>query len=722
MNRFAYKTTGLAIKTLSRLIKAKVALHGRERVPAGSKIFVINHFTRVETLLLPYHINQVTRRPVWSLADAGLFRGPLAAFLDRVGVVSTRDPDRDMLIVKSLLTGEADWIIFPEGRMVKSKKIVEKGRFMISYAGGKHPPHTGAAALALRTEFYRQRLAAIAGEEPEEARRLMERFGIDDLAPVAAGTTAIVPVNITFYPIRAKENLISGLAETYLENLPERALEELMTEGTLLFSGADVDIRFGDPIPIADYLKQSAIGRDITSRRRFDVDDAIPSKKALRKTALTIMKRYMSAIYDMTTVNYDHLFASILKLHPRRSMDEYDLRRRVYLAIQKDLGTMGLHLHSSLRKEQLHLITDDRFHRFREFITLAEEKGVVRREGERIIKNPEKFASPLDFHRIRIDNPVSVIANEVEPLKPLQKTVRRLAWTPRFRLRSRIFSPLLEAALAEFQSDYDTFYLPEESHEPHIGRPFLIRGKSHRTGVLLIHGYMAAPFEVAKLALFLGRQGYWVYAPRLRGHGTAPEDLALRTHADWIRSVDEGYAVIRNICKEVVLGGFSTGAALALDLAARVGAGSGVAGVFAISPPRRLQDLSVGYSATTEAWQWFKRVIRRGDAHKSFIDNIPENPRIGYLRNPVSGIREVESLMETIEPRFADVTIPSLVIHTTRDPRAETKGSRRIFDQLGSEEKRYVLFDFERHCIILGDCAIRVHRVIGDFIANLKGV
>ncbi len=719
MNGFAYKTTGLAIKTLSGLFKAKVALHGQERVPGGSNIFVINHFTRVETLLLPYHLNRVTHVPIWSLGDAGLFTGALGAFLDRVGVVSTRDPDRDLLIVKSLLTGEAHWMICPEGRMVKNKKIVEKGRFMISYAGGKHPPHTGAATLALRTEFYRQRLAAISDTMPEEARRLMTLFGVEDLEPVIARTTFIVPVNITFYPIRAKENLLSELAETYLENLPERALEELMTEGTLLFSGADVDIRFGDPIPVADYLKQSTIGRDIATRRRFDFDDPIPAKGALRRTAISIMERYMTAIYNMTTVNYDHLFASILKLHPRRSMDEYDLRRRVYLAAARRLDRMGLYVHTSLKENPRHLLTDDRYNRFHDFITLAEEKGVVRREGRRIIKNRDRFASPVDFHRVRIDNPISVMANEVEPLTPLQQTVRLLAWTPRFRLRSRIFSPLIDAAMAEYEADYRSFHVPGESRDEAIGRPFLIRGKSHGPGVLLIHGYMAAPFEVAKLALYLGRQGYWVYVPRLRGHGTAPEDLAIRSHQDWVRSVDEGFAIIRNICREVVLGGFSTGGALALDLAARVG--TEAVGVFAVSPPRRLQDLSARYSATSDAWQRLKRMIRRSDIQKEFIPNSPENPRISYRRNPVSGIREVESLMETVEPRLAQVMVPSLVIHTIRDPIAGPKGSRRIFDHLGSPDKQYVLFDIQRHCIILGDCAPRVHRVIGDFIAYLKG-
>ena len=140
MNPYAYRTTGLFIKAISELSRARISLHGTEQIPDGSIIFVINHFTRMETFLMPYLIFNITKTPVWSLADYELFNGAFGAYLEKVGAVSTKDPQRDRLIVKSLLTGEAHWIIFPEGRMVKNKKIIEKGRFMISYAGGKHPP------------------------------------------------------------------------------------------------------------------------------------------------------------------------------------------------------------------------------------------------------------------------------------------------------------------------------------------------------------------------------------------------------------------------------------------------------------------------------------------------------------------------------------------------------------------------------------------------------
>ena len=68
MNPIAYRTTGLAIRTLENLSKARVKLHGTENIPKGSLIFVINHFTRLETFLMPYYIFKQVGLPIWSLA------------------------------------------------------------------------------------------------------------------------------------------------------------------------------------------------------------------------------------------------------------------------------------------------------------------------------------------------------------------------------------------------------------------------------------------------------------------------------------------------------------------------------------------------------------------------------------------------------------------------------------------------------------------------------
>jgi len=716
MNSFAYRTTGLAIKAFSNLFKAKPQLHGTENIPTGGIIFVINHFTRIETLLMPYHIHRLTHKPVWSLADSGLFIGALGSFLEKVGAVSTRNPDRDRLIVKTLLTGEASWIIFPEGRMVKNKKIIEKGRFMVSYAGGKHPPHTGAATLALRAEFYRQRIRELADRSPGEAARLMEIFNIDSVKAVSRSTTYIVPVNITYFPIRARENTLSSLVRWLVEDLPDRAVDEILTEGTMLLSGVDMDIRFGEPIRIDQCVDRRSIQRDIRSGEKIGFDDILPSRSRMRKEALKIMQRYMTAIYQMTTVNTDHLFASILKYHPMARIEEQALRRKVFLVSQAGLSGSDIHLHSGLKMDRTHLLADDRYNRYGDFLSLALEKGVVKKDGTALIKDHSKFAAPFDYNRARMDNPVAVIANEVEPLELLQRHVRRIAWMPDFIIRRKVVRLLMKKAFEEFQADYQAFYIEGETKKKHVGAPYLIKGKRGRIGVVLIHGYMAAPLEMRALAEYLGRRGIWVYVPRMKGHGTSPEDLATRTYTDWTASVDRGYAIISSLCKHVVVGGFSNGAGLALDLAARV---SCIKGVFAVSPPMQLQDFSAKFVPAVGAWNRLMDMVHLEEAKKEFIENKPENPHINYLRNPLSGVGELVKLMETLEPRLPTITMPALVVQSWRDPVVNPEGTEKIFKLLGSEDKTYLVLNFNRHGILMGDGSHQVHRAIYHFIKHL---
>ena len=717
MNRYAYRSTGLAVKALSSLSKARVRVHGEENLSPGSDIFVINHFTRIETLILPTYIHKLTGEQIWSLADSNLFTPALSSFFDSVGVVSTRNPDRDLLMVKTLLTGEASWIVYPEGRMVKSKKIFEKGKFIVAHPGGRDVPHSGAATLALRTEFYRQRLLAMARTLPEEARRLVEKFGIEDIESVLTRQTRIIPVNITYYPIRARENLISRFMTRLKSDLPERFLEELMTEGSMLLAGVDIDVRFGRPLAVKPCLADPAIQQDIHVARPIYFDDVIPSRPVLRKKALWLMQQYMGHIYRMTTVNHDHLMASIFRLIPGSSIRIPALRRKAFLAAGIDFKALGLFPHNSLAESQNHLLTDDRYGKVRDFVELAVEKCDVCREADRLIRDRSTFGPVFDFHRARVDNPVAVIANEVEPLQPLLARLKRIAWMPDFLVRRRVANHLLRRGREEFDRDYARFHIAGESHDKSVGMPFLIRGKPGKPGVLLVHGYMAAPAEVRELAGAIGRRGYWVYAPRLKGHGTAPEDLAIRNYADWIESVDDGYALLKSFCRKVVAGGFSNGAGLALELAARVR--GDLAGVFAICPPMRLNDLSARFVPAVDAWNKLMKKVKLDGARKTFVENRPENAHINYLRNPVSGVHQLEKLMDFISDRLENIEIPALVLQAAGDPVVNPEGSQMVFKKLGSADKTYILSNYDRHGIILGEGSRRVHRIITEFVERL---
>ena len=64
------------------------------------------------------------------------------------------------------------------------------------------------------------------------------------------------------------------------------------------------------------------------------------------------------------------------------------------------------------------------------------------------------------------------------------------------------------------------------------------------------------------------------------------------------------------------------------------------------------------------------------------------------------------------------------MIQADGDPIVNPKGSRKVFELIDSGDKEYLLFNFDRHGILLGEGVERVHRAIGDFIQRVttKGV
>jgi esterase/lipase/1-acyl-sn-glycerol-3-phosphate acyltransferase len=703
------------MESLSRI---RVRNHGQESIPHGAIIFVVNHFTRIETLLLPYHIYEHTRVPVWSLAHHTLFEGPLSGFLARIGAVSTRNPDRDLLIVKSLLTGEANWIIFPEGRMVKDKEAAESPSFFGLY-GGDRRAHTGAATLALRTEFYRNRLKHLLVKNPAEAERLRIMFQIEDLAPVLEGKTWIVPVNLTYYPLRARENILSTLAERFAGDISDRLREELLTEGTMFFEGVDIDIRYGEAIPVEESLASRKITRDMFNLRQIDFDDQLPALRAMRREATSLMNRFMADIYHMTTVNHDHLFASLLKFLPFDTISEADFRRRVFLLTDRIPDNSLVCCHHSLEIGQVALLTDDRFHKYRDFLELACETGVIHCNNGVLQRNKAHLVTGSEFHRVRIENPLGVAANEVQPLTALKFQIRLMAWLPEIIVRRRVAENLTNQGLEQFESDYRQYHRPGFSKEYSVGAPFLLKGDSRSLGVVLVHGFLAAPREMLELATTLHKIGYWVYCVRLRGHGTSPEDLAGRNGADWIESVDLGYALMSAHCSEVVIGGFSFGGGVALECATRI---KGIAGVFAICPPFRLQDSSARFAPAVTSWNKLMGTIRMRGAAKEFVINNSERPEINYGQIPLAALAELQHFMKNLEEHLGEVQVSTLVVQALGDPVVNAGATEVLFARIGSDRKRYLTFDIKRHGILAGVGSQEVHEAIAAFIGGLPSV
>lgn len=718
ISNFLLKMTGAAINAIIKTTNASIRTHDEDRIPKGPVLYVINHFTRMETFFLPYIINKLTGKVVLSLAHHSFFGGAFGRYLNKIGAISTADTDRFKIMTSALLTGELACLIYPEGQMIKDKKLVEKGKFMIYNTGIRRPPHTGAAILALRAEFFRQKLKYfIENGYHKGINQYRDFFNIseDSIRSIISQETVIVPVNITYFPIRARNNILNRLASRFVENVPERLKEELEVEGAMVIDGVDIDINFGDPIRISPYLEKKRNRKIIENTKLYLFDSDMERELSWKRESLQLMYQYMDTIYSMTTVNHDHVFAYILTRYRKNRINESDFKNRAYLAIDHLRDVEIASHHTSLKYRQGFLLSDDYHDRYASFIEAAKSDGVITLENGWITRNRERFSRPYEFHTIRTDNIVEVLKNEIEPMESLVSYFNRIMLLPSFIIRRMIRKKFLLRDTDKFERDYKKFFIQNESKPEKIGKPFLLkRIFGNRRGVLVVHGYLAAPEEVRALSTYLYHSGYTVYTVRLRGHGTSYEDLATRRWESWYQSVNRGYVIIKNLCREFAIVGFSTGGDLALFQAALKN--DHFKCVVSINAPLHLKNIASNFASTVVFWNKLLGKMHIEKGRFEYVENRPENPHINYFKNPIAGVRELERFMDVVRKNLKQVSIPALIIQGSHDPVVNPESADEIFEKIGSKRKELIKIHASRHGIVNGEGSPYVFRRVAQFL------
>ncbi|MBN2040992.1 MAG: alpha/beta hydrolase [Spirochaetes bacterium] len=712
---FLIKLTTMAVDSLIKFTNADIRTHGEENVPDQPVLYVVNHFTRMETFVIPYIIRKTSGKEVLSLAASEFFGGGFGNYLEKLGAVSTKSPDRDRVMTGALLKKDMACMIFPEGQMIKDKKLIEKGKFMVYNSGIRRPPHTGAALLALRSEFYREKLKYFVETGYKEGiKEICDYFGIDrkDLNTIINSETQILPVNITYYPLRARKNIINKLASKFVDKLPERLEEELEIEGTMLIDGVDIDINFGKPIPVNSFVKKKKILKSVRTRSINLKYKENKQENIFRKESTELMYQYMSSIYNMTTINHDHILSYILAKYKKNKVLKRDFRNRSFLLITMIKDQLKYN-HTFLYRKQNSLLIDDDNDKVQNFLKALENDLIITVDNEYIYKNKKKFSRIYEFHTIRKDNIAEVLKNEIEPLKELTKTIDKIMRLPDSVIKKRIRKLFLKWDMELFQRDYEKYFIEGESKPKKIGQPFFLRKTFSNKGILLVHGYMSAPEEMRELGELLHSAGYNVYGVRLRGHGTAPEDLASRTWKDWFKSVRRGYIILTNTVDNMAIAGFSTGGGLALLHADDQG---DYKCLISICAPLKLMNIASKFASTFVGWNKLLERMHVSKAKLEFVDNHPQNPHINYFRNPVNGVYELEKLMKETEHVLRNFTIPSLVIQGNNDPVVNPESGKEIFEKIGSEKKVFLPVDADKHVIVRDDYVKKIFPEIKEFL------
>lgn len=225
------------------------------------------------------------------------------------------------------------------------------------------------------------------------------------------------------------------------------------------------------------------------------------------------------------------------------------------------------------------------------------------------------------------------------------------------------------------------------------GGPFYFQGGPD--GVLLVHGLTATAAEVRPLAEYLRDAGYTVAGPLLPGHGTQSSDLNRVKWQDWMRSVEETYALLKSRCRKVAVGGESTGAVLTLHLAAQH---PEIAAVLSYAPALKLA-LSPVMVAAGHALAVFGYELKPKPGPPAESDALWQ----GYDTRPTRGARELLRLQAATRPLLSRITQPILIAQGKLDRTVDRLAPQEIYDRVGSKVKELHWLERSTHCVAL-DC------------------
>ncbi|MHC5068060.1 MAG: alpha/beta fold hydrolase, partial [Planctomycetota bacterium] len=652
-----WSATGIAISTLTRLLRSRLRASGHDNLPLRGTpcLFVANHFTRFETVLIPYLLYQHDGRVARSLADRELFGGTLGNYLRRLNAFPTNDPTYKRRLVRDLARGSHDWVIYPEGGMVKHKRVRDaSGALWLRNPWREGPPHTGAAVFALRAELLRQASLGLLGDEATSWAQ--QRIG--HRQAVAHEPVHIVPVTFTYYPMRPGDNALASTIEHLCGDIHPVLREELLVEGQLLLGEADIGVHFGTPLPLYDRVRMAwrrhASTVAVSERPRALIDH---ERHRLTHEA-------MLAVYHALEINTDHILVTILRRAQGDGLSRAGLIRRAYLAATTLAQRNDIRLHPRALPILEHELCQGPHPQVDSFLALGSSSNALSMDGTRIRLHHDALDQHHGFHHQRLRNPLAVIAAEIIACPGAAAAVARSARLDDDHVHHHLADLLHHQASHSFtQAWYQHGGGPVERYD--VRRPRLLRAPQARVGVALCHGYLAAPAEVAGLGARLHRHGFSVYLPRLPGHATRPEDLLTVHWQDWVDSYRHTLALLAQEHDAVISAGFSLGGLIALHAAADCTA-IPLIGAVAINAPRRLLDRRLRYVPLVRRWRRAAGLIAGPEAARHRIDNPTESPSLNYHHHYLHSVNEVLSLTDATVACLNRVSVPCLLIQGDR--------------------------------------------------------
>lgn len=685
-NDLLINTNGYVLSLLEKILNANIEVKGIENIPKNNPImFVANHFTRIEAMLVPYTLYNLTNKKVGVIADDSLFKSYFGNFLKNLGAMKKSEINRNEHIIGDLITSCKNWMIFPEGIMVKAKDITKIDNiFCVKIDETCQRVYTGAAVFALSSEFFREKYFERKLENYDE---FSEKYFINDCSEITPNETIIVPINISYSKLRNGRNFLVDMAEKLLDDIGDNFKEEIEIEGNLILN-SKIIIRILEPISTKKLLEplysKGLLQEEILNSLRYDVTHD-----------------FMNKIYESLTISFDHIFTLILFLFPKEEIELEYFKRLIYIVFSK-IKEKNLPYDESINKDLIYLISYEKFEAFDDILKVAIKNNILQIHEihcDRYLINKEVLANSFTHHTIRLKNILRVILNEILAQDDIVNMVKDLLLKKEFENNIELAEILKCEEKEEFENSYEKFKDNKDIKAKDIGTTNYFENINSNSCVIVVHGFSSAPKEMQNLALFLNENNFNVITPRLSGHGTVPEDLKTKTWQDWYKSVSRSITIASLQYKKVYIVGFSTGGLLAL-LSTKKQYKEFVS-LVCINAALHLNDLRIKtLLPAISFWNDIVKVFNENKYAKEYIDNFPENPQINYNKHYVSSIEQLSLLMDKIKKNLHKIKKPILIIQGKDDPVVNPSSAHEIYEKIESRFKKLKMINSSKHVIV----------------------
>lgn len=213
-----------------------------------------------------------------------------------------------------------------------------------------------------------------------------------------------------------------------------------------------------------------------------------------------------------------------------------------------------------------------------------------------------------------------------------------------------------------------------------------------KIGVLFIHGYTGAPYEVEPFVEYVKQHTDWVTSVvTLPGHGEELE-LSQMLAEDWTMEAEIAIRKLMTEVDRIHVVGFSMGGLIAMYLSLRY-------------PVDRLLLLSAAakYIAPGQMIQDIKEIAV--DLLKKQADQNPVYLRYRQKagKTPLRSAYQFTRVLKLVEPYYSKITIPVCLVQGKKDGIVPFQAAEYLYEQLGSEEKKLIFSDSGKHHICYSD-------------------